>query len=393
MQSKITQSLIERISTPLSGRKLYADTELRGFYLIVSPNKRSFYVQSLVNGKQVRVKIGDYPAMDAKQSRDIARQTLVSMRAGINPAEHKRKAKQKTVTLREVLNFHLSAKQLSSRTAQSYHYNCNEYLADWLDCPLAELGVNRIAVRERHVLLSNKHGLATADGVMRVFRALYNRALREFPELPSNPASNIDFHGIRHRKVNVSGIDFKAWGKAVLMLENPIRRDLHLFMLLTGMRRSATCEVCIEHLNEQSDTLYIPKPKGGAARAFDLPLSNALQDLIKHRINNNKQRYRDTLWLFPGNSAAGHVTEIYQQELNNLTGHALRHLYATLALEAGVPIAELKFLLNHAIGNVTMGYLHPSVDYLRTLQEKATIKILDTLGLVYTEGHWPPVLK
>jgi hypothetical protein len=56
----------------------------------------------------------------------------------------------------------------------------------------------------------------------------------------------------------------------------------------------------------------------------------------------------------------------------------LRHLYATLALEAGVPIAELKFLLNHAVsgGGVTMGYLHPSLDHLQGWQEKVTARIL-----------------
>ena len=51
MQSKITQALVERAPAPDRGKSvLYADSEMRGFYLIVTPTKRSFYVQSLVNG-------------------------------------------------------------------------------------------------------------------------------------------------------------------------------------------------------------------------------------------------------------------------------------------------------------------------------------------------------
>ena len=74
MKSKITQALVERAPAPERGKSvLYADSEMRGFYLIVTPTKRSFYVQSLVNGKQVRTKLGDHPAMDAKQARDAAR--------------------------------------------------------------------------------------------------------------------------------------------------------------------------------------------------------------------------------------------------------------------------------------------------------------------------------
>ena len=88
MKSKITQSLVERAPRPEPGKSaLYAETEMRGFYLIVTPTKRSFYVQSLVNGRQVRTKLGDHPAMDAKQARDLARQTLVGMRGGTNPNE------------------------------------------------------------------------------------------------------------------------------------------------------------------------------------------------------------------------------------------------------------------------------------------------------------------
>ena len=58
-----------------------------------------------------------------------------------------------------------------------------------------------------------------------------------------------------------------------------------------------------------------------------------------------------------------------------------------------MPIAELKFLLNHAAGNVTMGYLNPSLDHLRGYQERASAYVLDALGLQWTEGEWPPRLK
>ena len=90
MKSKITQALVERGPTPERGKSvLHADTEMRGCYLIVTPTKRSFYVQSLVNGKQVRTKLGDHPSMDAKQARDLARKTLVvDFRAILTPVFH-----------------------------------------------------------------------------------------------------------------------------------------------------------------------------------------------------------------------------------------------------------------------------------------------------------------
>ena len=133
MKSKITQALVERGPTPERGKSvLHADTEMRGLYLIVTPTKRSFYVQSLVNGKQVRTKLGDHPSMDAKQARDLARKTLVEMRGGANLNEERRKAKARGITLRDALDLHLAAKPLSPRTKEDYRYCCDQYLPDWL---------------------------------------------------------------------------------------------------------------------------------------------------------------------------------------------------------------------------------------------------------------------
>ena len=393
MKSKITQALVERASTPERGKSvLHADTEMRGFYLIVTPTKRSFYVQSLVNGKQVRTKLGDHPSMDAKQARDLARKTLVEMRGGANPNEERRKAKARGITLRDALDLHLAAKPLSPRTKEDYRYCCDQYLPDWLDKALAELGADRAGVRERHRKITEKHGASTADTVFRIFRAVYNRGLREHPELPGNPTANVDYHGLRRRKVDSNADKLRAWGKAVLAL-HPVRRDLHLFMILTGMRRTSACEARIGDLDLGTKRLHVPKPKGGTQRAFDLPLSGPLADLLGQRQSESPRLHRKSPWLFPADSKSGHVAEVAQHELGGLTGHALRHTYATLALQAGVPIAELKFLLNHAAGNVTMGYLNPSLDHLRGYQERASAYVLDALGLQWIEGEWPPRLK
>jgi integrase len=246
-------------------------------------------------------------------------------------------------------------------------------------------------VRERHVRITEKHGAPTADTVFRIFRAIYNRGLREHPDLPANPSANVDYHGLKRRKVDIEAERLKAWGKAVLEL-HPVRRDLHLFMILTGMRRTSACEARATDLDLAAGSLHVPKPKGGATRAFDLPLSGPLADLLGHRLAENPNLHRKSAWLFPAESKSGHIAEVAQHELDGLTGHALRHTYATLALQSGVPIAELKFLLNHAAGNVTMGYLNSTQDHLRACQDKASAYVLDALGLEWTKGEWPPRL-
>lgn len=392
MKIKITQAVVEKAELPADGKStLHADTELRGFYLIVSPTKKAFYVQSLVNGRQVRVKLGDFPALTAKAARELAAKTLVSMRSGVNPSQERRKAKVRGITLREAVDLHLAARERTPRTTESYKYQVDQYLSDWLDRPLAEL--TRAEVRDRHRKLSERSGPTTADYTMRVLRAVYNRALRQHPELPSNPTANVDFHGVKRREVLAEPQGLTAWGCAVLAIENDIRRDLHLFMLLSGMRRTAAVEARIEHLDLGRCCLRVPNPKGGAARAFDLPLSAPLLDLCRHRAQTNHVLYRGSPWLFPADSRTGRVAEVKEPSLE-FTGHALRHLYASLALEAGVPFAELKMLLNHShhgLG-VTGTYLRPSLDHLRGWQEKASARILEAIGVSWHVGTWPPVV-
>ena len=63
----------------------------------------------------------------------------------------------------------------------------------------------------------------------------------------------------------------------------------------------------------------------------------------------------------------------------------------TLAVEAGVPLLELKYLLNHAATNVTMGYIHVGPGHLAKYQQLASAHILARVGLTWTEGAWPPV--
>src|SRR5690606_11857382 len=110
MRAKITQALVERAPPVERGRTaLYADPELRGFYLIVSSTKRSYYTQSLVRGRQVRTKIGEHPALGAKDARALAAKTLVAMRAGVNPTEERRKARARGMTLRQALDLHIAA--------------------------------------------------------------------------------------------------------------------------------------------------------------------------------------------------------------------------------------------------------------------------------------------
>jgi integrase len=364
----------------------WTDATLRGFMCQVGTTRTTWYAQALVRGgRQTRVRVGHWPDVPQADARRMAAEVLASMRRGEDPREAERARRARATTLAEAMEGHFRPGH-SPRTVEGYRYNLEHYLPDWMGREVEAIGRDRAGVRARHRLIAARNGPTTADHVMRALRAVYNRARREHPDLPPNPVENVDFHARRRRRVDLSPDLLLAWGGAVLALA-PVRRDLALFTLLTGMRRTAGSEARIEHLDLAGGRLRVPNPKGGEERAFDLPLSAPLRDLLAARAGA-----RTKGWLFQSRRGGGHAFEVRFEGSGGLQGHALRHAFASIALEAGVPVAELKFLLNHSVSSlgITGDYLHLGIAHLREMQERASAACLRRVGLDHRPGQWPP---
>ena len=366
----------------------YTDETLRGFMCVVGKTRRTWYAQALVHGGRLtKVRVGGWPEVPQEEARRAASKILAGMRQGVDPREAERARRARSTTLAEALEAHLAGRERSSRTVEGYTYAIEHYLPDWMDREVESIGRDRAGVRERVLRIGRDHGEATADSVARVLRAVYNRARRQHPDLPANPCENVDFRGTRRRAVDLDPADLLAWGPATLALPDAVRRDLHLFLILSGMRSAAARSARVEHLLPGRSLLRVPSPKGGSERAFDMPLSPPLLDLL-----TTTAEAAPGPWLFPAASASGHVEEVREDALGPLVGHALRHAYTSLALEAGVPLLELKILLNHSVAGlgVTGTYVHLGHSHLREMQGRASAGILAAVGLAHEAGTWPP---
>jgi integrase len=90
----------------------------------------------------------------------------------------------------------------------------------------------------------------------------------------------VDWFPEYRRDASISAGQLAAWHKDIQALPNPIRRDFYLFSLFTGLRRQSAVEIRWEHINLDEGTLLIPNPKGGKKRAFVLPLSDFLNEVL-----------------------------------------------------------------------------------------------------------------
>jgi integrase len=366
-------------------QRLYLDTNLTGFGLCVGAKARSYFAQRFVNGKSVRITIGRNGVYTVGQARKQAQQLLAQMARGENPVEEKRKAAARGITLKEALDLSeqtLKTRGRSEKTIGGYRYSIETYLTDWLNRPLAE--ITRHDARSRHQKIAadvaagkysngrernENHGKHTANAALVSFRAVYNRALREHPELPANPCINVDFFKIeRHGALPVS--ELHKWHKSVLGLENSIRRDFLIFTLHTGLRRKSASEAAWSHVNFDGKVLHVPNPKGG--RAFDLPLTDLLVKLLRERQRDNEMVFEKSPWIFPAESESGHISEP-REEFDGIqwSPHDMRRWFITAAESIDTSPYVIKALVNHSLpsGDVTAGYIQHEVERLRPAME------------------------
>ena len=198
-------------------------------------------------------------------------------------------------------------------------------------------------------------------GSMRTLRAIYNHARKTHRELPTcNPVDAIDWNGEKRRDTAMGVTDLKVWVVQLASMDNPIRREFHLFTLLSGCRPAALKEVKPEHIDLRRRMLHIPKPKGGSKRAFDIPLSREMILCLSRALRFGRVIYpaESATWVFPANSALGHLVEQKEgREVLSKWGNDLRQSYRTLATMAGVSEFDARLLMNHAIPGVNAGYI------------------------------------
>lgn len=369
-------------------QRLYFDSEVHGFGVVVTRNDRAgtptrtFFIQREVNGRTRRVKIGRFGDLNVEQARKLAQQTVSQMLRGIDPNAEKRRARSRGVTLREAADDYRDKPAKRSRTVKATltlrnHDRFVETLADWKARPLAEL--TRQEVLARHKKLTKEDGPVAANNVLRWLRAVYNAAMIVHESLPPNPCIVLGDRWnkeVRKRApLTWDGVaSWSCWIDGELRARNPVRADLFLLILFTGLRSTDAATIRWHDVNLKDQLLHRPSPKGGEDRAFDLPLTPFLIAILKRRKADNPILYGEKCpWVFPAFDRHGrlsHVSEL--KEAGQPSPHRLRDTFATAAHEAGVSLFDTKILMNHVLpqGDVTEGYMRPTVEHLRAQQER-----------------------
>jgi integrase len=197
----------------------------------------------------------------------------------------------------------------------------------------------------------------------------------------------------------MGAMDLPQWMLEAGRLRNPIRREFHLFTLLSGSRPTALKQAKVEHFDFDQRILYIPRPKGGSKRAFDIPLSREMIRCLVRAMRAGRMMHPEEAetWIFAADSIEGHLEE-HKERREDLSkwGNDLRHSFRTLGQAAGLSEIDTKLLMNHSIPGVNAGYITRAKllnDHLRAAQQKLSDFIVVS-GMTLPKGAqaervWP----
>ena len=407
---KLDETTIKTAALPEGKtQEIYWDTKLPGLGLRVGAKTKTFIFQRDMStgvGRVTRRVTLGRDDMGVSNARIAAKDQEHKMREGIDPTAQRRervREQQRKVwelyTLRQARDHHLlnmKAKRCSPRSMNDITEWLDRHLAEWLDRPLADI-TPAMAI-ERHRDVTDKSGPYAANGLLRRFRACYNAAKRLHRELPDCPANAIVYNAQQRRREPVA--DLAAWYEKVQTINNPIRRDYQLFVMLTGLRATDAATVKFAEIDWKAGTLLRPNPKGGEKYAFTIPLSGYVLAMLAKRQMENQMIHGGTDWVFPSKNMAGEVTHMqvareqrYKKDekgkprkVNFLQSpHRLRDTFISACVtEAKVDPITVKCLVNHRLpsGDVTTEYVRPSLEHMRAATEAVTAVLLGKMGVV-----------
>lgn len=194
-----------------------------------------------------------------------------------------------------------------------------------------------------------------------MFTAMLNRCA----ELELIDEPKYTFHKLKEQEAKIEIIKPEDIMKIMDNLENMKLEHQVIILLLisTGIRRNELVNIKIKNINFKEKSIYLQHTKSGKPRYCFF--ANKLECLLLQLINKNRVKNPDNEYLLQ--HAESHINKITVSsmlcklkndlDIDVLSAHKFRHLYATTLLKNGADIYSVKELLGHQRLETTQKYL------------------------------------
>jgi integrase len=414
--ARLTKRIIDA-ALPGACRYILWDTELKGFGVRVEVSgTKTFLIRYRANGRKRFVAVGRYGTLTPDEARQAARNMLVGVAKGHDPANHRAEGRTASTVGHLVELFladHVEAKRKGS-TATHYRGLLENYLLPKFAAWKAR-DIKRPDLARLHLSMQGRP--YQANRLLAVVASMYSFG-EKYGLTPEgfNPTAGIDRFPEASRQRFLTREEMSCLGEALNRAEttglpweineekptakyapkedkrrtllDPFAVAAIRLLILTGGRLREILDARWEHVDFERGIMHLPDSKTGAKPLY---LSDAAQAILTAlpRVEGNP-------YVIPGEKNGAPRADLKKpwkaiRKAAGLEGvriHDLRHSFASVAAGASLGLPIIGKLLGHTQASTTHRYAHLDADPLHRASELIGATISAALsGGLRSEGR------
>lgn len=364
MKAAITQTLLRNLPSIPEGKRYVRifDTGQPGLILEVQANGGTFYVRVVDSRRRTRdMKIGRLSDVTLTQAKRRAVELRAQAAMGQDPAGDLDKRRATPTISRFIHDQFLPYIRDRRRGHDNMGIYCRRIEQQFGSKALDEVtpaDVQALKTKLRESGLAN----GTVNRHLAAIRSMINLAIRWKVVTCDNPASSPGMLLERPRDMYLSDEQAHALFAALKEVGNRASAAVIAMLAVTGARRNEILNARWDELDMSRRILTVPVSKSGKPRRIFL--SDPAMKIIAYqaRIRNDGHPY-----IFPGGVQGRPLISVKRtwervKKMADLPDalrvHDLRHSFASVLANRGVPLNEIGTLLGHSDVRMTARYAH-----------------------------------
>ncbi len=315
-----------------------------------------------------------YGDVTLDEARDLAKVKIGEIAKGDDPAESRRQ-QRRVVTWEEFEKVYLERHAIHKKSLKNDRSVLEKHLSQWRTRRLT--AISRADVCALHTELGAQGHKVAANGMVRIVRSMFNRAIEWGLHVGENPAAKIKLFKEVPRERFVTPTELPRLWKALQKEPNPYIRGAFFVGLLTGARRSEVLGMRWQDLDLEQAIWTIPDTKAGRSHYIPLPKPVVMELLKLPKLNNNP-------YVFPGRHGHDHLVTVgknwkrirSEARLNDVRVHDLRRTLASWLVAAGASLPLIGKTLGHSQPSTTQIYARLQLDPVREALEQNAARML-----------------
>lgn len=339
------------------------DSRTKGFIAEVRANLITFYYRyEDQRGRSREIKLGRLGDVSLEQARKRAEQLKAETSLGGDPvanSDRLRAIPSVAAFIEQRYMPHVVERLRSHANVKAY---CRRIVASMGDKRLDEVTAADISNLRRR-LIEVKLSNASVNRHLATCRNAFNLALKWQLYEGRNPAASPGMLPEKSRDLYLTALETQALVKALDMEPNRSAAAALMMLIVTGARKQEILKARWEQIDFDRHLLTVPRAKSGKPR--HVPLSEVAVRVLVTQLQRRKKE--DAGWVFPGKFEGKPLENVRcawdrarktAGITQNTRIHDLRHSFASILANNGVPLNEIGIILGHSQLSTTTRYAH-----------------------------------